>query len=173
VVEHYEALHTLAEVATAFAGFTGIVVVLGGRENNAWRTNDRTAVFVLLLSSLGVVFFGFAPDLTQAAHLEPNQAWRLSIFLFAIYHLAIILGGVRGQRHGRIAGEPEFVPWPVTPVAVTGGSLIVLGQLLIAAGFLQSWMFFFYLAGLLWMLAICTATFAMILLHSMRDGPAA
>ena len=172
-LEHHETLRTLAEVATAFAGFTGIVVALGGRAGHSWRTNDKNAVWVLLATSLGVVFFGFVPDLIRAAHLEPSQTWRVSTFLFAIYHLANILGGVRAQRHARAGGAPVSLPWPIAPVLITGGSSIVVGQLFTAAGLLQSWTFFFYLAGLLWMLAISTLVFAMLLLRTMRAGPAA
>ena len=80
-MEHHDILRTLAEVATAFAGFTGIVVVLGGRTREKWRANETTALLVLLASSLGVVFFGFVPDLVRAAHLEPSEAWRISTFL--------------------------------------------------------------------------------------------
>ena len=114
-----------------------------------------------------MVFFGFVPDLIRAAHLEPSQTWRVSTFLFAIYHLANILGGVRAQKHART------LPWPITLVVITGGTSIVVGQLFTAAGLLQSWTFFFYLAGLLWMLAISTLVFAMLLLRTMRAGPAA
>ena len=90
-MEHHDILRTLAEVATAFAGFTGIVVVIGGRARG-----NLIALLVILASSLGVVFFGFVPDLALAAHLEPSQAWRLSTFLFATYHLVVIFSSLLG-----------------------------------------------------------------------------
>ena len=35
-MEQAETLRTIAEVATAFAGFSGVVVVLGHRAQRAW-----------------------------------------------------------------------------------------------------------------------------------------
>jgi hypothetical protein len=170
-VEHHDILRTLAEVATAFAGFTGIVVVLGGRDRREWRSNDTTAVIVLLASSLGVVFFAFIPDLARAAHLEPSQAWRVSTLLFATYHLLVILGSIRSRKLAR--GEPRFGPRVMVPVTVPIGLSIILAQFLTGAGVLSSWLFFFYLLGLLWMLAIATIVFAVLLLETLSSRPAA
>ncbi len=172
-MEHHDILRTLAEVATAFAGFTGIVVVLGGRARGEWRSNETTAVTVLLASSLGVVFFGFVPDLARAAHLEPGQAWRASTFLFATYHLVVILASFRVRKGVLARGEPHFGPRAIVPVSLAGGLSIILGQILTAAGLSSSWLFFFYLLGLLWMLAIATLMFAVLLLDTRSSRPAA
>ena len=168
----HDVLRTLAEVATAFAGFTGIVVVLGGRSRESWQPNDTISISVLLASSLGVVFFGFVPDLAMAAHLEPSQAWRVSCFLFASYHLIVIVGSLWGLRQAHARGDPGLLPGPITPLFVAGGFSIVGGQLLAAAGFAESWVFFFYLLGLLWLLAVATVAFARLLMHTIRSKPA-
>ena len=57
MLEHHDILRTLSEVAAAFAGFTGIIMVLGSRAHGEWRSTDITAVSVLLACSLGVVFY--------------------------------------------------------------------------------------------------------------------
>ena len=132
-----------------------------------WRSNQTTAVAVLLASSLGVVFFAFAPDLAQAANLNTGAAWRVSAGSFALYHLAVILGGIRGRRLAFAQGEPIFGPSAVIPLFLVGGFSIVVAQLLTAAGLLSSLLFFFYLLGLLWMLAIATFVFAVLLMNTM------
>ncbi len=170
-MEHHDILRTLAEVATAFAGFTGIVVVLGGRARGNWRTNDTIALLTLLAASLGVVFFGFVPDLALAAHLEPSQAWRLSTFLFATYHLVVILSSLLGRKQALARGEVHRLPRAIVPVTLTGGLSIILAQFLTAAGLASSWLFFFYLLGLLWMLAIATLVFAVLLLDTLSLSP--
>ncbi len=111
-MERYEILHTLAEVATAFAGFTGIVVVLGRRSIGEWRSNEKTIVSVLLASSLGVVLFAFVPDLGSAAQLSPSTTWRVSAFLFASYHLVVILASLVAIRRALARGEtlPDVSP---------------------------------------------------------------
>ena len=167
-MEHHDILRTLAEVATAFAGFTGIVVVIGGRARG-----NLIALLVILASSLGVVFFGFVPDLALAAHLEPSQAWRLSTFLFATYHLVVILSSVLGRKQALARAEAHFLPRAILPVTLTGGLSIILAQFLTAAGLASSWLFFFYLLGLLWMLAIATIVFAVLLLETLSSRPAA
>ncbi len=172
-MEHHDILRTLSEVATAFAGFTGIVVVLGGRARGEWRTNDTTAVIVLLAASLGVVFFGFVPDLARAAHLEPSQAWRVSTFLFATYHLLLILGSLRDSNRALARGEPRFGPKRMAPVTIAVVTPIILAQFLTAAGLFPSWLFFFYLLGLLWLLLMATYVFGVLLLEFVSSRPAA
>jgi len=171
-MEHHDILRTLAEIATAFAGFAGVVVVLGGRDHG-WRTIYTTEVTVLLACSLGVVFFGFLPDLARAAHLGPTEAWRVSTLLFAVYHLAVILGSIWARKRAFAAGEPRFGPRPFLPVVFSGGFSIVLAQLLAAAGLMSSWLFFFYLLGLLWLLAMATLVFGVLLLDSVSSRTAA
>ena len=170
-LEHHDILRTLSEVATAFAGFTGIIVVLGSRARGEWRSNEITAVSVLLACSVGVVFFGFVPDLARAAHLEPTQAWRASVFLFATYHLVVILGSIRGRKRARDRGEPYFGSRSIIPRVYGFGLFIVLAQFLTAAGFLSSWLFFFYLLGLLWLLLMATYVFSVLLLESVSSRP--
>ncbi len=164
-MEHHDILRTLAEVATAFAGFTGIVVVIGGRARG-----NLIALLIILASSLGVVFFGFVPDLVRAAHLEPSEAWRISTFLFATYHLVVILGSLRARKRARARGEPNFGPRHIVLLIPVGLS-IVISQLLTAAGLASSWLFFFYLLGLLWLLAIATLMFAVLLLDTLSSRP--
>ncbi len=102
-LEHHDILRTLSEVATAFAGFTGIIVVLGS------RARDR--------------------------------------------------------------GEPYFGSRSIIPRVYGFGLFIVLAQFLTAAGFLSSWLFFFYLLGLLWLLLMATYVFSVLLLESVSSRP--
>ena len=126
----------------------------------------------LLAASLGVVFFGFVPDLARAAHLEPGQAWRVSTVLFATYHLVVILGGVGRRKQALARGEADLFPRAVMLGAGAGAISIILGQFLTGAGFASSWLFFFYLLGLLWNLAIATLVFAALLLDTLSARPA-
>ncbi len=164
-------LQTLAEVATAFAGFTGIVVALTGRARADWRSNHTIAIVSLLASSLGVVFFAFVPDLLRAARLETGPAWRISTLLFAAYHVVVIVAAFRARDRAVSGGEPDIIPRRSAPLSLVGGVSIIVGQLLTGAGFLQPWLFFFYLLGLLWMLAIATFLFAVLLLDTKSTGP--
>jgi hypothetical protein len=153
-------------VATAFAGFTGIVVVLGRRSQDTWGVRDRAALSLLLASSLGVVFFAFAPDLVRTANVGGVAAWRVSSFVFASYHLALIVFGLLARHRNLAAGVAPLGPKPLELTQFAVGLVIVLGQFLAAAGLLPAWLFFLYLLGMLWLLAIATFAFAFLLLSS-------
>ena len=172
-MEHHEILHTLAEVATAFAGFTGIVVILGRRSIGEWRTNEKSVVSVLLASSLGVVLFAFVPELGRAAQLSPAAAWRVSTFLFASYHLIVVLSSLVAIRRSLARGE--MLPFPrslLIPLFTAGFSLIAV-QYLTAIDLLGAWLFFFYLLGMLWLLCIATLCFTNLLLEAASPKAAA
>ena len=165
-MEHHEILHTLAEVATAFAGFTGIVVVLGRRSFGEWRSHEKTIVSVLLASSLGVVLFAFMPDLGSAAQISPSTTWRVSAFLFASYHLVVILASIIAIRRALARGETVPIPKPLLLPVFTAGFSVIAAQYVTAMGLLGAWLFFFYLLGLLWLLCVATACFTILLLEA-------
>ncbi len=173
ILEHQDILHSLAEVAIAFAGFTGVVMVLGGRENGAWQPDDAPALIALLGCSLGVVVFGFVPDLARASHLEPTHAWRVSGLLLGSYHLAIIVAHSRARWRVNLRGERQIGrSGPLMAVHVIGISL-VLAQFLTVAGFFSPWLFFSYLLNLVFLLLMAGYAFVAILVEARSQGPAA
>ena len=169
-MEHHEILHALSEVATAFAGFAGIVIVLGGRARGAWQPGDTPILIGLLACSLGVVFFGFVPDLVQAAHLDSARTWQVSAFLFASYHLAVVLIQYRSRRSVIAGDAPLFGSRPLVGVHYIGLCLIA-ALLVTAAGFLSSWLFFFYLLNLLWLLLMSAYAFGIFLVEAVSSRP--
>jgi hypothetical protein len=142
-MEQDQILHTLAEVATAFAGFTGIVLVLGQRTMGGWGLMEKGYLAVLLFTSLGVVFFAFVLDLASAAHLGPGNAWRLSTVVFATYHLAVMAYGIKSRREGVARGEAELLQKHVTSMLFVCGFAIVFAQYATALGVLSGWIFYF------------------------------
>ena len=58
---------TLAEIAIAIAGFTGIVVALKGRSSSDRAVIGSARLRAPLLESLGVVCFAFMPSLVDSA----------------------------------------------------------------------------------------------------------
>ena len=169
-LEHHDILHALSEVATAFAGFAGIVIVLGGRNRGTWQPGDAPILIGLLACSLGVVFFGFVPDLVHAAHLDLGRAWQVSAFLFASYHLAVILIQYWSRRRVITSDSPLFGSRPLLMVHYIG-LCSVIALFLTAAGLLSSWLFFFYLFNLLWLLLMSAYAFAIFLVEAVSLRP--
>jgi len=123
---------------------------------------------VLLASSLGVVFFGFVPELARAARLGLDQAWRVSAFLFAMYHLLLLAGSIWSGSWPRNRGELGLA-WRVARVVIPIGISFIFAQFLAAAGFLPSWLYFVYLLDLMWLLLIATLVGAILLMETVSS----
>lgn len=161
-MEQSETLRTIAEVATAFAGFSGVVVVLGRRDKSEWTYEDTSGIVMLLFSSLGVVFFAFVPLLVEAAGVP---VWRISNGLFGVYHLLFLIWAFNRT----LRAEKILTPWWVVLVTAAVGLVTIGFNFLVAAGFFQTLSFFAYLAGLVWLLAMATTFFAALLFESRGD----
>jgi hypothetical protein len=165
-VEQAETLRTIAEVATAFAGFSGVVLVLGRRTEREWSYVETATISLLLFFSLGVVFLALVPLLVEAAGVP---VWRISNGLFGIYHLALIIWVGKGIR-GRT--DRLLVPRWLAIAALAGGFGTVVFNLLVAAGALQPLSFFAYLVAIVWLLGMAAMMFAALLFESRRDAAA-
>lgn len=137
--------------------------------------SNRAGIGALLWTRLSVALLGFVPDLMSSAVRAESNAWRVSIFLFAIAHLSCLYGTVRGRA--RIlrsdSGAAGLPPTPMQVVAFPVGFLVCILQLLRAAGFLGERLFFAYLLEMLWMLAIARWMFRDRLLDGFSNDPAA
>jgi hypothetical protein len=111
-VQEAETFRTLAEIAIALAGFTGIVAVLGRRVRGEWTPLEWARLRDLLLASLGVVFFAFIPELLYSVIPELPTVWRISSGFFALYLSVLITCPARNdwplgdrmeaRRHGLV-----------------------------------------------------------------------
>jgi hypothetical protein len=77
-------LTTLAEVAIAIAGFSGIVVALQNR-TVVWSEMDKVRFSMLLQVSFGCVFFSFVPIVLYLMHPSEPFVWRWSSGLWLVY----------------------------------------------------------------------------------------
>ena len=77
-------LTTLAEVAIAIAGFSGIVVALQNRTVD-WSETDKLRFSALLQVSFESVFFSFVPIVLYLMHPSEPFVWRWSSGLWLVY----------------------------------------------------------------------------------------
>ena len=148
-------------------------MVLGRRSFEEWRSHEKTIVSDLLASSLGVVLFAFVPDLVSAAQLSPSTTWRVSAFLFASYHLVVILASLVAIRRSLARAETLLYPKFLHLLVFPAGFSLIAAQYLTAMGLLGAWLVFFYLLGLLWLLCIATLCFTTLLLEASSPKSAA
>jgi hypothetical protein len=106
-------LFTVAEVAVAFAGFTGLVTVLTQRLAKIQREFDIVRFRDMLLLSLIVAAFSLFPTLPAVFGASEETRWRVSALLFLIawagFGLQGLLAGLRLHRSGtRPFSRPLF-----------------------------------------------------------------
>ncbi len=158
-MDHFENLRTIAEVATAFAGFTGVVIILGHRSAGAWSDAEQSTIRILLEAAIGVVFFALLPTVF-ALNLAIPTTWRLAAGLLTMYHLAILLrADVLDRRQaGQLIGRR--LDWGLS---ITG-IISILATALVAFGLLSYAAALIYTLALLHLLLVAALSFAGLLL---------
>ncbi len=83
-------LTTLAEIAVAIAGFSGIVVALQGRQG-AWSETDRGRFSLLVQLSLSSVFWSLIPIVFHLIDSSESFVWRWSSGLWLVSTSCVVL----------------------------------------------------------------------------------
>ena len=168
-MEETQTFDTIAELAIALAGFSGIVAVLGNRFSGEWGAAEQVRLRLLLEVSLLVVFLSFLPSLV--ARVAPSSvAWRVSNGACGIAHLVpLVLFFLRWRRLGwqSPAHEPlRPLLYKVASAAFAmGGLAIILFQLLVAVGLPVVLPSLIYEVSLLWLLLAGAIQFVNLLLY--------
>jgi hypothetical protein len=135
-------LLTTAEIAVAFAGFAGLISVIG----RGSASDPRRAAFLLRFAlevSLFVVAFSLIPLLPLSYGLAAESSWRLSSFLFVA---ASQMASVAMIRRLRQAGFAFSVGIQATVFVLSVGADLLL--VVNALGLFGSAAFPVYLTGL-------------------------
>lgn len=159
-MEPTDVLLTIAELAIAFAGFSGIVATLGRRDGGAIFPEDRVRISVLLGASLSTTAFALLPFALWEIAGSPERVWRIVSALYVPYGLAIMLVGERHAR--RAVAEDRDVLRRVSALpqqlSTYVGFPLVIGLQLVNV---FAWgRFTPFLAALLWGLIGCAIGFA-------------
>ena len=83
-MDQSEVLIGIAEIATALAGFTGVVVVFGSRSDGNWHPGDRLRLNFLLEASLTAGGFALLA-LIFLGTIEANLAWAATSASWAVF----------------------------------------------------------------------------------------
>lgn len=165
-MEQADNLRTIAEVAIALAGFTGVVIVLGQRSIGTWSAAERSAILVLLESSIGAFFFALFPVIVVPSFSAPITGWRLSAGLLTLYHVAAIIRAdiVDRREAARILGRK--LDWGLT----IGGLVAICATFIVALGFAAPAAVLIYSLSLLYMLLVGALCFGALLLSGGRPS---
>jgi hypothetical protein len=163
-VEGSDILQTIAEIAIALTGFTGIVVALGGRTRDGFSGFVMVRFRILLVASLAALAFALLPILLHHLAVPAAVVWSLSSAVVAAFMVPIVILDVRSFR--QFSNEiPPFERRAAPVIAILGSALWVAQ--VANATFLHA--FGPFLAAPLWFLGFSAFSFSRLLLTSQEN----
>ena len=148
-------LNIFAEVAISITAFSGIVVVLVGRDDIAWLKTQAVTVKAMLETSLTVVIFSLLALSLGLLSDDPFYGIPLLTGLFGAWHLFILIIALK-RRH--------FI-WPGWTIGfVTFGALVlVAAQFILPIMGATKYLWGIYILGLFWLLVMSIMNFCLLL----------
>lgn len=150
--ESFDAFHTIAEIAVAMLGVTGLVLALGHKDFRF----PKVAILSIFGTTMSAIIFAFVPEILSRP-LGEVAAWRISAGLFGLVHLGLLVN--------HQARQLQFRKNTPLQLAITLASLPVIGlKLAVGLGFLLPYAQEIYLLGLLWCAGIPAYIFLMLMM---------
>ncbi len=162
-MEESETLRTLAEVAVALTGFTGIVAVLGRRAGGEWSPLEWLRLRMLLEASLAVLFLSLLPVLLSTLRPSQGSLWRVANSAQVVVHLGgalLLVLRVSRLEPSQWPSEERWLTALLAPLSL----VIILVQAGAVLGLLPGVASFVYLLGLMYLLALAALHFVLLLL---------
>lgn len=169
-LEDAETLRTIAEVAIAIAGFSGVVVVFGSRAHGSWSSVEADRLWLLLAQALIVTLFAFLPILLHAGGLGARLLFRVSNGLLVPAVWAIGVQMAFRQRYFERVKEASLLERGFEYSIFAIGGLISTAQLAHAFGLLPARGPFLFLLALLFLLAASITNFWRLLMDVVMAG---
>lgn len=156
-----ELLFTIAEIAVALIGFSGVVTVLGHRGQGNWQAAEKVRLQAMVEPSI-IALFGALSPATLGLILESGDSlWRLSNALVLAMHLVGFTAYTLRARHAETLLSQKLM-----------ASLAVLVFLVQASSLfnLMPYHQFALVLGLLLGLMVAVFNFCLLLFHIIHAG---
>ncbi len=161
-----DALTTVAEIAIAIAGFSGIAAVLGRRSDGEWAPTDVLRLRLLLRASFAIVILCFLPIVLSSASVAPKMTWALSSGASLVWFCASGVFVIReARRITRFAGESIERRYAALILSLGVGASTLHALNVVAVQ--EAWP---YLAGLVAMLTLPFSQFLRLLRGVLRSS---
>jgi len=153
-LEHEAILSTITEVAVALAGFTGVVAVLGHRNQGTWTSSERLQLRTLVETSLTALFASLAPGVLVLMLTSEPAVWRVSNLVLGVLHLSNLSAFLWRARTAQTTWSQR--------------ALLSVGVATIAAHFLAAaavlpWYALIFVVGLIQQIFIAAHNFVLML----------
>lgn len=157
-----DALSTLAEVAIAITGFSGIVSVFGRRSVGQWSVAERNRLLALLIVSLTALLFCLLPFILLLVPVSESICWR-SLSLFFVVPMIMF-----EARLIPIANDARRIPRTEREVSLAIAGIFIMGDLLAIVGLIFNGLVLGvvwpYLAAIIWGLTKAAISFVRLTL---------
>lgn len=157
-----DVLSLLAELATAIAGFSGIVAVFGRRSAGRWRPAERARLVGLLYTSLVAALFSVLPLVLLSVPVSEPTCWRVLSPLLAASLVRPIVSMLQ------IISETQITPINERESSIAMSWFLIVGNgcaiavlLVNAIVWSMAWP---YLAGILWALVNAAVLFTRLVI---------
>lgn len=158
MLEHQETLYTIAEIAIALTGFSGIVMVFGKRVDSR-PEEERVRLISMLRASLVAMFCSFLPLVVEFIITEPDHVWRVSSAILGTVMSLNVTFFIRSAVFNRIALS-HFQKF-----TIFGGIAMILALFSSVIGLIP-WTFQIFIIALIWMLFIASNHFVLLVVSS-------
>jgi len=154
ILEHEAILIAISQVAVAFIGFTGVVSVLGRRNQGTWTPEERLQLRVLVEVSLTALFGSLSPFLFAELFDAEITVLMASNGLLGAFHASNFVAFSVRTRSAK----------PTRSQRILGvvGILTILAHIIAALGLID-WLGFVLIFGLIQQLIVASHNFVLLL----------
>jgi len=154
-------LFTIAEIAVALIGFSGVVAVLGHRGKGSWQPAERVRLLALTEPSMIALTGALLPATLQLLLSGDETIWRVSNLVVLVLHLIAFGAYIKRSRNTKTLLSQKLM-----------ASLAVLVFLGLGASTLNLWPYheFTFALGLLLGIAVAVFNFSLLLFHVHSDN---
>lgn len=160
-MENADILTTIAEVAIALTGFTGVVAVFGRRSRGAWTPHELLQLRALVETSLTAFFVSFVPALLAMVVDSESHVWRSANVVLGLAHAANLAAfSLRMRMAPSTAGQVTLA---------TVGVVFIATHLLVGVG-LVGYAEPIFVLGLLQQIFVAVHNFVLLLLPTKEQA---
>ena len=153
-MDHEAVLLAISQIAVTFMGFTGVVAVLGHRNQGSWTPEERLQLRVLVEVSLTALFGSLAPFLFFALLSSEPTVWMAANGFLGVLHLSnFVAFGLRTKTARPTSSQKGLI---------VVGIVTILAHFSAAIGLIP-WLETVLLFGLIQQLGVASLNFVLLL----------
>ena len=150
-MDHIGTLNTLAQIAIALIGFSGIVVIFGDRFKRGWSDEESLQFYALLSAPITIIFCSFIPEILSTLIDDSKTIWRISNAIIGVSHLSVFAYFIIKIKNAVF----------IQKLAGIAGAIVILAHFMAALTIIP-FLEFVFIVGLLHQLSVGIINFVLL-----------